>query len=357
MKRIVLTGGGTAGHVTPNMALIPRLKELGYEIHYIGSYDGIERKLIEQYRIPYYGISSGKLRRYFDWKNFSDPFKVLKGYAQARALLKKLKPDVVFSKGGFVSVPVIMAANHRKIPAIIHESDITPGLANKLAIPHASKVCCNFPETLKYLPAEKAVLTGSPIRKELLSGNRLKGLDLCHFKTDKPVILIIGGSSGSQFINEMVRGILPELLKTCQVLHLCGKGNLDASLKDTDGYAQFEYANQELSDLFAASDLVVSRAGANAICELLALRKPNILIPLSASASRGDQILNARSFEAQGFSIVINEDDLTENLLVEKVQELYCSRQSYINAMKQSPQLDSISTIMGLIKEIVKESS
>ncbi len=152
MKKIVLTGGGTAGHVTPNIALLPRLKELGYEIHYIGSYDGIEKKLIEQCNIPYYGISSGKLRRYFDWKNFSDPFKVIKGYGQARALLRKLKPDVVFSKGGFVSVPVVLAAKHRKIPAVIHESDITPGLANKLAIPNACKVCCNFPETLKYLP-------------------------------------------------------------------------------------------------------------------------------------------------------------------------------------------------------------
>ena len=300
MKRIVLTGGGTAGHVTPNIALLPRLKELGYEIHYIGSYDGIERKLMEQYHIPYYGIASGKLRRYFDWKNFSDPFKVIKGYSQARSILKKLKPDVLFSKGGFVSVPVVMAAKHRKIPAIIHESDITPGLANKLAIPYAYKVCCNFPETMKYLPAEKAVLTGSPIRRELLSGNRQNGLSYCHFQSGKPVILIMGGSSGSQFINETVRSILPELLKTYQIIHLCGKGNLDASQNNTVGYTQLEYANKELSDLFAAADLVISRAGANAICELLALRKPNILIPLSANASRGDQILNAHSFEQQG---------------------------------------------------------
>ncbi len=190
MKRIVLTGGGTAGHVTPNIALLPRLKELGYEIHYIGSYDGIERKLIEQYHIPYYGIASGKLRRYFDWKNFSDPLKVIKGYSQARSILKKLKPDVLFSKGGFVSVPVVMAAKHRKIPAIIHESDITPGLANKLAIPHAYKVCCNFPETMKYLPAEKAVLTGSPIRKELLSGNRQNGRD-CHDETIVPCPILL----------------------------------------------------------------------------------------------------------------------------------------------------------------------
>ncbi len=355
MKRIVLTGGGTAGHVTPNIALLPRLKELGYEIHYIGSHDGIERRLIEQYHIPYYGISSGKLRRYFDWKNFSDPFKVIKGYAQARTLLRKLKPDVVFSKGGFVSVPVVMAAKHRKIPAIIHESDITPGLANKLAIPNAYKVCCNFPETLKYLPSEKAVLTGSPIRQELLSGNRQKGLNYCHFTSGKPVILIIGGSSGSQFINELVRSVLPELLKTYQVLHLCGKGNLDSTLNNTTGYAQLEYANQELRDLFAASDIVISRAGANAICELLALRKPNILIPLSANASRGDQILNARSFERQGFSMVIEEEQLNDVILMETITKLYKERKEYTRAMEKSQQLNSVETVVQLIDHATKK--
>ena len=351
MKRIVLTGGGTAGHVTPNIALLPRLKELGYDIHYIGSYEGMEKKLIQDCDIPYYGISSGKLRRYFDVKNFSDPFKVLKGYGQARRLLKKLKPDVVFSKGGFVSVPVVFAAKHCRIPAIIHESDITPGLANKLAIPNAYKVCCNFPETLKHLPADKAILTGSPIRSELLSGNRRHALDYCHLTEGKPVILVIGGSSGSQFINEIVRGILPELLNTYQVIHLCGKGNLDKTLHGTAGYAQFEYANQELSDMFALADIVISRAGANAICELLALHKPNILIPLSANASRGDQILNARSFEQQGFSMVIEEENLSNVVLLDAVQKLYENRDQYISAMKESKQMNSVETVIQIIEE------
>ena len=193
MKKIVMTGGGTAGHVTPNVALMPALQKEGYEISYIGSYEGIEKRLIEDQGIPYYGISSGKLRRYFDPKNFSDPFKVLKGYSQSKKLLKKIKPDVVFSKGGFVSVPVVMAAKHCKIPAIIHESDLTPGLANRLAIPNATKVCCNFPETLKYLPEEKAVLTGSPIREELLSGNADNAFALCQFEDrSQPVILLLG---------------------------------------------------------------------------------------------------------------------------------------------------------------------
>ena len=353
MKKIVMTGGGTAGHVTPNIALMPALKENGYEISYIGSYAGMEKQLIEEQNIPYYGISSGKLRRYFDWKNFSDPFKVLKGYGQAVRLLKKLKPDVVFSTGGFVSVPVVLAAKRCKIPAIIHESDLTPGLANRLAIPSASKVCCNFPETMKYLPEGKAVLTGSPIRQELLSGKKEAAISYCGFEgRNLPVILIVGGSSGSKVINSAVRAILPELLDHFSIIHLCGKGNLDESLKNLEGYAQFEYAKQELTDMFALSDLVISRAGANSICELLALHKPNILIPLSAAASRGDQILNAKSFKAQGFSYVIEEESLTDDTLKEAIHEVFAHKEDYINAMKKSNQMNSIDMILSLIKEV-----
>ena len=352
MKRIVLTGGGTAGHVTPNIALIPRLRELNYDICYIGSYDGIEKKLIEEFHIPYYGISSGKLRRYFDPKNFSDPFKVLKGISEARRTLKELKPDIVFSKGGFVSVPVVLAAKRLHIPVIIHESDLTPGLANKICIPSAAKVCCNFPETLSHLPAGKAVLTGSPIRQELLRGNAIAALEFCHFTVNKPVILVMGGSLGSAAINDTIRGVLPELLKNFQVIHLCGKGKLDPHLTDVQGYVQFEYIKDELRDLFALADIVISRAGANAICELLALHKPNILIPLSAKASRGDQILNARSFEAQGFSIVLEEESVTNLTLLNAIQTLMDNKETYIQAMKNSNQQDSIATITGLIEEL-----
>lgn len=354
-KKIVMTGGGTAGHVTPNIALMPALKEAGYEITYIGSYNGMEKGLIEAQKIPYIGISSGKLRRYFDWKNFTDPFKVLKGYGQAVSALKKIKPDVVFSKGGFVSVPVVLAAKHCHIPAIIHESDITPGLANRIAIRGAKKVCCNFPETMKYLPEDKAVLTGSPIRRELFSGNPGEALKLCGFPDhSKPVLLIIGGSSGSKAINEAVRKILPELLEEFYVIHLCGKGNLDNQLKGLIGYAQFEYANTELTDMFALSDLAISRAGANSICELLALHKPNILIPLSAAASRGDQILNAKSFAKQGFSYVLEEEKVTDETLLAAVHEVYQNRSSYIKAMSESGQLDSIGAIMKIIEEEAK---
>lgn len=351
MKRIILTGGGTAGHVTPNIALIPKLKELGYDIQYIGSYEGIEKELIEPFGIPYHGISSGKLRRYFSVQNFTDPFRVIKGFGEARKLIKDLKPDVIFSKGGFVSVPVVLAGKKCKVPVIIHESDMTPGLANKIAIPSASKVCCNFPETLENLPKGKAVLTGSPIRQELLSGNKIAAMDMCGFTADKPVILVIGGSLGSVIVNNAVREALPELLNHFQIIHLCGKGKTDESLKNTKGYCQFEYIKNELRDIFALADIVISRAGANAICELLALRKPNLLIPLSAKASRGDQILNARSFERQGFSLVIEEEELSKASLLQAVQNLYDNRSTFMDAMRSSGQQDSIDTIIGLIEE------
>lgn len=354
MKHIVLTGGGTAGHVTPNIAMIPALQEKGFQISYIGSYDGIEKKLIEEMGIPYYGISSGKLRRYFDPKNFTDPFKVLKGYQEARKLLKRLKPDVVFSKGGFVTVPVVIAAKHRKIPAIIHESDMTPGLANKLCIPSAVKVCCNFPETVDKLPSDKAVLTGTPIRQELLNGNKLAALKFTGLKPDKPVLMVIGGSLGSVAVNTAVRQILPELLKDFQVVHLCGKEKLDESLTSLDGYVQYEYIKKELADLFALSDIVISRAGANAICEISALKKPNLLIPLSANASRGDQILNARSFEKLGYSKVLEEEELNNEILLKTIRDLYANKDSYIKAMSESSQMDSIGKIVQMICEYAK---
>ncbi|MDO5407822.1 MAG: undecaprenyldiphospho-muramoylpentapeptide beta-N-acetylglucosaminyltransferase [Eubacteriales bacterium] len=351
MKKIILTGGGTAGHVTPNLALLPTLQERGYEIHYIGTYNGIERKLIEGAGIPYDGISSGKLRRYFDLKNFTDPFRVLKGYGQALRLMKKYRPDVVFSKGGFVAVPVVLAAKHYKVPTIIHESDMTPGLANKICIPSAAKVCCNFPETLSYLPAEKAVLTGSPIRRELLEGDRLTGLQYTGLSAIKPVILVIGGSLGSVAVNKAVRSILPKLLDTYQVIHICGKGNLDESLIGREGYVQYEYVDAPLRHLFAAADLIVSRAGANSICEILALRKPHILIPLSAAASRGDQILNAHSFEKQGFSTVLEEENLTDETLLQAVEHTYQNRQKFIDAMNQSTLSDAVGTVINLIAD------
>ena len=355
MKKIILTGGGTAGHVTPNIALLPDLKARGFEVLYVGSYEGIERKLIEKEGVPYRGISSGKLRRYFSLKNFTDPFRVMKGFAEAMKIVREFKPDVVFSKGGYVSVPVVRAAGAMKIPVVIHESDMTPGLANKLSYGAASKICCNFPETLPLLPKDKAVLTGSPIRRELLSGDPEAGREKTGLPAGKPVLLVIGGSLGSVVVNTAVRSALPELLKEFSVLHLCGKGNLDESLSDLPDYRQYEYVSDDLKDFFALADIMVSRAGANAICEILALRKPNILIPLSAKASRGDQILNARSFEKQGFSCVLEEESLTKESLLSAVRDTWTSRKNYIEAMEKSDAADGVATVMAQILGVMGE--
>lgn len=349
MKKVVLTGGGTAGHVTPNIALIERLQEEGCEISYIGSYDGIEKGLIEKIGIPYYGISSGKLRRYFSWKNFSDPFRVLKGMREAKKLIKKLKPDVVFSKGGFVAVPVVFAAHRYKVRTFIHESDMTPGLANRLCIPKADKVCCNFSETMEFLPEGKAVHTGTPLRKELFEGKREAGLKFCQFTGEKPVILVIGGSTGAAAVNEAVRSLLPTLLVNYNVIHLCGKGKCDSAYDHFDGYRQYEYISEELKDLFAATDLIISRAGANAVCEILAMAKPNILIPLSAAASRGDQILNAESFERNGYSYLLYEEKVSNETLLEAIHTVFAKKDEYIEAMKNAEQADATETIAQLI--------
>lgn len=350
MKRIVLTGGGTAGHVTPNMALIPALLDKGYSIHYIGSYDGIEKKLIEEMGIPYHGISTGKLRRYFSLQNFSDPFRVVKGFSEAKKLMKEIKPDIVFSKGGFVAVPVVLAASAKKIPCIIHESDMTPGLANKLCIPKAAKICCNFPEAAENLPADKAVVTGTPIRQELYEGNAAVAMKFCGFTEVRPTILVMGGSSGALHVNEAIWSCLDTLTARFNVVHLCGKGKTNDEYKDHPNYVQFEYIKDEMKDLLALADLVISRAGANAICELLALHKPSLLIPLPLSASRGDQVLNATSFEKSGYAKMLTEETLTTEIFLNAVDEVYNNRESYISAMKHAHSVNATDIIVDLIE-------
>lgn len=354
LKRIILTGGGTAGHVTPNLALIPKLQKEGWDVRYIGSKTGIEKELIEEQKIPYYGISSGKLRRYKDIKNLTDPFRVLAGGAEALALIGKLKPDIIFSKGGYVTVPVVAAGWLKRVPVIIHESDITPGLANKLAFPFAKKICVNFPETLNYIPKEKGILTGTPIREELFQGKAEKGLKLCGFNDTKPILMMMGGSLGSVAINTVLRKALPALLPAFNIIHICGKNNKDESLENTRGYKQFEYVKEELPHLFAAADIFISRAGANSIAEILSLKKPNILIPLSARASRGDQILNARSFKKQGFSQVLEEESLTEETLIQMIKDTYRNRHQYIESMGKSKSANGIDIVMDLIRTQAK---
>ena len=354
MKKILLTGGGTAGHVTPNLALVPYLRAAGFEIEYMGSYDGIEKTLVEDAGLSYHGISSGKLRRYLDIKNITDPARIIKGLHEARKYMKHDRPDVVFSKGGFVSVPVIFAASELHIPIVIHESDLSPGLANKLSIPRASRVCYSFPETEKYLSKVHGIHTGLPVRKELTSGSRQEGLKMCGFSDEKPVLMIIGGSLGSAVVNNAVRNALPELLSRFNVIHICGKDKTDPALAGTAGYTQLEYANEELPHLFAAADVMISRAGTNVINELAALKKPSLLIPLSTNASRGDQLLNADSFLKRGFSDVLKEEEMTTQTLVSKVMDVYNKREIYIEAMSQAGSTDPAAAITEVILSVVK---
>jgi len=351
MKKIILTGGGTAGHVIPNLALLPALRKGGFEISYVGGVDGIEGGLAHSAGIPYYGISAGKLRRYFSVKNFTDVFRVAKGLTDAMRIIRKIRPDVVFSKGGFVVVPVLAAARMCGVRTVIHESDITPGLANRLVMPFASKICVSFPETLGFLsPAQqkKAVLTGTPIREAITRGNPSNGLKTAGFSPGgKPVLLVTGGSLGAAAINACVREALPKLLEDFRVIHLCGKGHL-SGIK-TAGYAEFEYISDTMPDVLAAADIVVSRAGANTIFELLALKKPNLLVPLSKKQSRGDQILNAASFEAQGFSQVLQEEQLNCETLRAEIRKLYNLRKKFTATMSTHTLADGISGVMAAI--------
>ncbi|MBP3889313.1 MAG: undecaprenyldiphospho-muramoylpentapeptide beta-N-acetylglucosaminyltransferase [Cellulosilyticum sp.] len=350
MKTIVLTGGGTAGHVTPNLALIPSLKENGWDIQYIGSFNGIEKELVQKENIPYHPIASGKLRRYLSVENLKDPFKVVKGYFDAYKILKKLKPKVVFSKGGYVTVPVVLAASHLGIPVIIHESDMTPGLANKIAMRSAKTICVNFEETLQHV-GNKGLYTGSPIRAELFKGTRTRGNELCGFDDIRPTLLMMGGSLGARKINEVLREALPTLLKTYNVVHICGKNNLDQSLVGLKGYKQFEYVNAELPHLFAMTDVMLSRAGANALAEIIALNIPSLLVPLSQAASRGDQILNANAMKKKGYCEVLFEEDLTKESLIQNLDKVYRNRHQLRGKMEEMTKQSGVEKVMQEIQK------
>jgi len=357
MGRIVFTGGGSAGHVTVNMALIPRFLDERWEVDYIGSAAGIERRLVASLPdVSYYPIATGKLRRYFDWRNMLDPLRVAKGIWQAYRLIKRRRPDVVFSKGGFVSVPVVLGAWLNRVPVIVHESDLTPGLANRIAIPFATGVCTTFPETANMLPQAKSKHTGAVIREEIRLGDPERGRTICNFKPDKPVCLIMGGSLGARRINEIVRSVLPELLIGYQVVHLCGQGQRTPDLTQP-GYAQYEYVDEQMPHLLAMADVVVSRAGSNAIFELLALHKPMLLIPLSKKQSRGDQLLNARAFEASGFCRVLEEELLTGQALLSGVEQLHEQRELYTDRMRALKQSDAVDEVYRTIRQAAVNQS
>ena len=355
MKRIVLTGGGTAGHVSPHEALLPHLLKEGYEVHYIGTEDGIEHRIMKKYpEVIYHAVKSGKLRRYFDWKNFSDPFRVIAGNVQSAALMRKIKPNVCFSKGGFVAVPVVAGAWLHGVPVLCHESDLTPGLANKLCAPFAKKIATTFPECAEAL-GEKAVCTGTPLRPKIFQGSREKGLAMCGFDGSKPVLLMMGGSLGAQKVNAALRAALPKLLEKMDVLHLAGRGNLDESLNNVKGYKQFEFLDEELPDTLACADYVLSRAGSNALCEFLALQKPMLLVPYPKGASRGDQILNAESYRKRGLAHVLPQEEMTGETLCDALMDLIKDREQLAENMRKAPAADGTAAVLQMIHEIEKK--
>lgn len=356
MKKILFTGGGSAGHVTVNLALIPKFNEAGWSTGYIGSNNGIERELIAPISsVSYYSISTGKLRRYLDFQNIKDPFKVVRGVFQAYQIIKSEKPNIVFSKGGFVSVPVVIGAWLNKVPVIIHESDLTPGLANKLAIPFASVICTTFPETAHSLAKNKCHYVGPVLRETLIQGNAERGRLFTGFtKRDKPTILIMGGSLGARRINQVVRDSLSTLTEKFRIVHLCGKGQLDSSIAYPD-YRQYEYINDELPDILAMCDFVISRAGSNSIFEFLYFKKPMILIPLTKEQSRGDQLLNAASFERNGYCKVLQEEHLSSESLLESIYEISKNKELFIRNMSQFEATDALSIVYNLIIETAKK--
>ena len=355
MKKIVLTGGGSAGHVTPHLALLPHLLKEGYEVHYIGTQDGIEHGMVGNLPgVTYHVVKSGKLRRYFDWKNFTDPFRVIAGAFQSAHLMRRLKPDVCFSKGGFVSVPVVFGAHMNHVPVVTHESDMTPGLANKLCLRYAKVQCCTFPEAVGYAHG-KGVYTGSPIRAELFQGNRERGLRRFGLHENLPVLMVVGGSSGAQAINRAVRASLNQLTECFEVVHLCGKGNLDAECEGAKRYHQYEYLDEDMRHAYACADVLISRAGSNTLCEILALKKPALLIPYPKEASRGDQILNARSFEQRGLAHVLMQEDMTPDTLLTAVVDTYKDRGRLIDAMERESSSDGVANVMHLIHQYARK--
>lgn len=352
-KSIVFTGGGTAGHVTPNLAIIEKLRAQDWDIHYIGSQNGIERELLTAYpTVQYHGIDAGKLRRYISLKNLSDPFRVLHGMAQSHALLRRLRPQVLFSKGGFVSVPVVLSAP-KDCHVFVHESDYSPGLANRLATRRADTICCSFADTVGHFPRGRAVHTGTPIRAALYAGDKARGLAFCGFSEQKPLLLCMGGSLGAGPLNEALRAALPQLLPFFNIVHLTGKGKADTGFAQ-NGYRQFEYIGAEMGDLLTAADLVLSRAGANAVFELLALQKTALLVPLPAASSRGDQLQNAHYMQRNGYASVLPQGALTPDRLCTELRNLFAERGSYIARMA-SARADGTAELVRMIAAAAKE--
>ncbi len=352
--KIVLTGGGSAGHVTPNIAIAEQLLARGDEVLYVGSRHPLEAELVQQAGLPLVQITSGKLRRYFDWKNFTDPFRIALGTIQAVIAIWRFKPDIVFSKGGFAAVPVVVAAWLCRIPVIAHESDVTPGLANRLCFPIAKAICVNFEASLVHVSGNRAFHTGTPLRKALKNVSDQRGkafLGLQEDSSAKPILLVVGGSLGAASINQLIFDAIDKLIENWTVVHILGAAGIKEA-PEKNGYLTFEYIGDEFGDVLAAADLVISRAGANALYELLALKKLHVLIPLGLGASRGDQIQNATLFEKVGCSAVLPEPDATVDSLLVLIESVWAQAEHYQAAISGQQADDGTDKIIELIDTI-----
>jgi len=356
---MVITGGGTGGHVFPALRIAKAFKRTGTDVLYIGSRKGLENKLAKEEKIKFKEIYTGKLRRYFSWRNFIDPLFISIGFLQSYYFLRKFDPQVVFSKGGYVSVPVCIAAKLLHIPIVLHESDLTPGLANKILINFADKICLSFKASLKHVDRNKAVVTGNPIREELFQGDVRKAKIITNFDEELPVILVCGGSLGSKSLNELIKNSLAELLEFSQVILQCGKGKkikLDKDLKFNERFFQVEFVGvKAMANFYKFANIIISRAGAGQITELAYLKKPSILIPLGLSSSRGDQILNASILEENKATLVI-KDGIKEDLFVRKVVRLLQDeslQKELSNNISKFYDIDAVKKIIKVIKEVI----
>ena len=361
--KILFTGGGTAGHVTPNIALIEAVQSRGWFAVYVGSYVGIEREMIGKLDIPFMPVATGKLRRYFSWKNLVDLLCIPIGVLQSLLICIKEKPDLVFSKGGFVALPPVLAAWLCRIPVISHESDVTPGLANRLTSFACQKICTTFAETNQYLPAQKVVHTGTPLRSALHRRDAAAGFAHFELEASRPLLLVLGGSLGARVINEQVRRVVPQLTSRFNLVHMVGPGNIQKSAlqkstlqKSTlqKGYVQREFIHEEFGDLLEAASLVVSRAGANILYELFVTRTPHLLIPLTAEVSRGEQLVNAAIFQKRGFSRVLEEAALNDQTFLQAIDDVYLHRQGIQIALGEFEQKDSTALIVELFEQLVR---
>lgn len=349
--KILLTGGGTAGHVMPHLALLDDLRKNFKDIIYVGSISGMEKDIIKnQKNIKYFPIETTKFVRKKFWKNLFIPFKLIKGINQSRKIIKSEKPDIVFSKGGYVSLPVVIASKQCKIPVIAHESDLEMGLANKLSKPYCKVICTSFEKTAQ--GCKKAVCTGSPIRKDMIKSKQ-SAMAKLSINTTKPILVVTGGSLGAKFINEKIWSEIFELTSKFFVLHLTGKNNINQKFLNTPDYKQIDFT-MDMGTILSCADIIVSRAGSNTIFELAVLKKPMLLIPLPKGNSRGDQVENAKYFNSQGLANFATQDQLETEQLSKHIFQTYSERNVLIANLEKSEIQPGNKNILKIILENIK---